>query len=121
MVRFPAALFLLLICYTLPAAAQVKPDRIRVSESVMQGMLIKKVDPQAPADAADVQGPVVFKAVIDKTASIESLELISGHPILVRAAIDAAKQWKYKPYMLNGAAMKVETTIRVEFPSPKEK
>jgi len=120
MARSAAAVFLLLICCA-SLAAQVRPDRIRVSESVMHGLLIKKVDPQAPADAGHVQGPVVFKAVIDKTGSIESLELISGHPMLVRAAIDAAKQWKYKPYMLNGEAVKVETTIRVEFPSPKEK
>jgi len=82
----------------------------------MQGMLIKKIDPQRPPDAERLGGEVVFKAVIDEKGNVESLQMISGHPVLVSPAIEAVKQWKYKPFILNGTPMKVETTIRVTFP-----
>jgi protein TonB len=120
MARSATALLLLLFCCA-SADAQIRPDRIRVSEGVMRGLLIKQVDPQPPADAVRVRGEVVLKAVIDKTGSVESLELISGHPMLVAAAIDAVKQWKFKPYLLNGQVARVETTIRVSFLSQKQK
>jgi len=115
--RYVAALALLLFCCASLAGAQVRADRVRVSEAVMQGLLIKKVDPQSLGDAVHVQGVVVLKARIDKAGNVENLEMISGHPMLVTAAIDAVRQWKYKPYSLNGAVVKVETTIRVHFPS----
>jgi len=57
----------------------------------------------------------VLKAVIAPDGSVESLELISGHPLLVNAAMDAAKQWHYKPYLINGVPAEVQTTITVNF------
>ena len=60
-------------------------------------------------------GTVVLQAVISKTGDIEGLHLVSGHPMLAPAAIDAVKQWKYKPYFLNGEPVEVETTINVNF------
>ena len=84
----------------------------------MQGLLIKRVDPQQPSgDAAHIRGEVVFKALIGKDGSIENLQAVSGHPMLIPAAIEAVKQWKYKPYLLNGNLVEVETTVRVNFPA----
>jgi protein TonB len=62
-----------------------------------------------------VQGDVVLSAVIDTNGQITNLQLVSGHPMLVPAAIAAVKQWRYKPYLLNGQPVEVETTITVIF------
>jgi protein TonB len=58
---------------------------------------------------------VVLSAVIDGNGQIQNLQLVSGHPMLVPAAIAAVKQWRYKPYLLNGQPVEVETTITVIF------
>src|SRR5262252_4925996 len=93
------------------------PQRVRVSQGVSQGLLIRKVQPSYPplARQARIQGNVVLTAEISKDGTIENLHLISGHPMLAPAAIDAVKQWKYKPYILNGEPVEVETTINVNF------
>ncbi len=93
------------------------PQRVRVSQGVSQGLLVHQVRPVYPALArqARIQGTVVLQAVISKDGSIEGLHLVSGHPMLAPAAIEAVKQWKYKPYFLNGEPVKVETTINVNF------
>ncbi|HZC24479.1 MAG TPA: energy transducer TonB, partial [Candidatus Binatia bacterium] len=62
-----------------------------------------------------VQGAVVLAAMIDKDGTIENLRLMSGHPMLVPAAIAAVSQWRYRPYILNGEAIEVETQITVNF------
>jgi protein TonB len=67
------------------------------------------------ARQAGIQGSVVLQALIDKNGNIEDLTLVSGHPVLAPAATKAVKQWKYKPYLLNGQAVKVETQIVVNF------
>jgi TonB family protein len=67
------------------------------------------------AQAAHVQGAVVLHAVISKTGDVENLSVISGPPMLTSAAIEAVKQWRYKPYLLNGQPMEVETTVNVNF------
>ena len=93
------------------------PQRVRVSQGVSQGLLIKKVQPPYPplARQARIQGQVVLQAEISKDGSIQNLRLISGHPMLAPAAIEAVKQWKYKPYYLNGEPVEVETQITVIF------
>jgi periplasmic protein TonB len=93
------------------------PQRVRVSQGVSQGLLVKKVQPTYPplARQARIQGQVILQAEISKDGSIENLRLISGHPMLAPAAIDAVKQWRYKPYMLNGEPVAVETTVMVNF------
>jgi protein TonB len=93
------------------------PQRVRVSQGVSQGLLIKKVNPAYPplARQARIQGQVVLQAEISKDGTIENLRLISGHPMLAPAAIEAVKQWRYKPYMLNGEPVEVETTVMVNF------
>jgi protein TonB len=69
----------------------------------------------AVATAARIQGTVVLSAVIAKDGTVESLSLFSGHPLLVPAAMDALKQWRYRPYTLNGQPVEVMTQIKVNF------
>ena len=65
--------------------------------------------------SARIQGPVVLAAVISKAGTIEHLQVLSGHPMLVNAALDAVSQWRYRPYVLNGEVIEVETQITVNF------
>jgi len=90
---------------------------IRVSRGVTEGLLLRKVAPEYPLIARQgrIQGQVLLSAIISKTGDIENLILISGHPLLVPAAIEAVKQWHYRPYLLNGEPVAVETTICVTF------
>ena len=93
------------------------PQRVRVSLGVSQGLLIKKVQPAYPplARQARIQGRVLLQAEISKDGTIENLRLMSGHPMLAPSAIEAVKQWRYKPYFLNGEPVAVETQITVNF------
>jgi protein TonB len=93
------------------------PQRVRVSQGVTQGLVIRRVQPQYPplARQARIQGSVVLQAEISKDGTIQNLHLISGHPMLAPAAIEAVKQWRYKPYYLNGEPVEVETQITVNF------
>jgi periplasmic protein TonB len=93
------------------------PSKVRVSSGVAQGLLIRQVNPQYPqmARLARIEGRVILQATIGKDGTVQNLHLISGHPMLVQAAIDAVKQWLYKPYYLNGEPVEVDTTINVNF------
>lgn len=105
---------------SIPAANIPKlepPKRIRVSQGVTQGLLLHKVEPVYPkiALAARVMGVVLVKAVIGKDGVIKELEIVNGSPLLTQAALDAVKQWRYRPYLLNGEPVEVETNITVTF------
>jgi periplasmic protein TonB len=93
------------------------PQRVRVSQGVSQGLLIHQVKPTYPplARQARIQGVVVLQAVIGKDGNIQNLKVVSGHPMLAPSALEAVKQWKYKPYYLNGEPVEVDTTINVNF------
>lgn len=93
------------------------PQRVRVSQGVTSGLLIKKVTPEYPALAkqARIQGSVVLHAVIGKNGEVQNLQVVSGHPMLTQAAIQAVKQWRYKPYFLNGQPVEVDTNVTVNF------
>jgi TonB family protein len=93
------------------------PQRVRVPPGVMGGLLVSKVRPEYPPDAkqARIQGTVLLQTTIDKEGNVSNIQLISGHPLLVPAAIDAVRQWKYKSYLLNGQPVEVETQIQVNF------
>ena len=93
------------------------PQRVRVSTGVATGLLIKRVTPNYPqlAKQARIQGHVILQAEISKDGTIQNLQLISGHPMLAPAAIEAVKQWRYKPYLLNGEPVAVETQVDVNF------
>jgi protein TonB len=105
-----------------PATA-VMPVRARdvgpakVSKGVLDGMLLAPIRPVYPAiaKAAGVQGTVVLEAVISKTGRIESLHVVSGHPMLRNAAVEAVQAARYRPYKLNDEAVDVQTTITVVF------
>jgi periplasmic protein TonB len=100
-----------------PKFVPTVPQRIRISQGVTKGLLVHRVEPSYPtlAKAARVQGEVVLTAIISTAGEIENLQLVSGHPMLVPEAIAAVKQWRYKPYLLNGQPVEVETTITVIF------
>jgi len=106
-----------IISSTPMAVPKVSVQRVRVSQGVSQGLLIKKVQPSYPplARQARIQGTVTLQAEISKDGTIENLRLMSGHPMLAPAAIEAVKQWRYKPYLLNGEPVAVETTVMVNF------
>ena len=93
------------------------PQRVRVSSGVSTGLLVRKVNPTYPplARQARIQGVVLLQATISKEGDIRDLTLISGHPMLAPAAIEAVKQWKYRPYLLNGEPVEVETQVQVNF------
>jgi protein TonB len=93
------------------------PQRVRVSSGVSTGLLVRKVPPAYPplARQARIQGVVILQAQISKEGNIENLQLISGHPMLAPAAIEAVKQWKYRPYLLNGEPVEVDTQVQVNF------
>lgn len=99
-----------------PIPAPTVTHAFRTS-SMLEGSLIRRVQPVYPplARSARVQGSVVLAAVISKTGTIENLTLISGHPMLVPAALQAVSQWRYRPYILNGEAIEVDTQITVNF------
>jgi protein TonB len=87
------------------------------TSSMLEGSLIRKVQPVYPplAKTARIQGPVVLFAVISRAGTIDNLRVLSGHPMLVPAALDAVKQWQYRPYILNHEPIEVETQITVNF------
>jgi protein TonB len=87
------------------------------TSSMLEGNLIRRVQPIYPplARGARIQGAVILAAVISKAGTIDDLRVVSGHPMLVRAAIDAVSQWRYRPYILNNEPIEVETQITVNF------
>jgi len=99
------------------AVPKVAVQRVRVSQGVTQGMVIHKVQPTYPplARTARVQGAVQLAAEIGKDGTVQNLHVLSGHPLLTQAALDAVKQWRYKPYILNGEPVIVDTQITVNF------
>ncbi|HZW79949.1 MAG TPA: energy transducer TonB [Candidatus Deferrimicrobiaceae bacterium] len=93
------------------------PERVKVSRGVTTGLLIKKANPIYPADAraAYIQGTVVLQAEISKTGDITDLELVEGPIELAGSAVAAVRQWKYKPYLLMGQPVAVDTQIQVNY------
>jgi protein TonB len=88
-----------------------------VGGNVIAANLVSQVKPSYPplAKQARIQGVVVLEAEISKEGTIDNLKVITGHPLLIQAAIDAVKQWRYKPTLLNGEPVPVVTTITVNF------
>lgn len=100
----------------LPTAAAPMARTFRTS-NMLEGSLIRRVQPIYPslARSARIQGSVVLFAVISKAGAIDNLRVLSGHPMLVPAAIEAVRQWRYRPYILNSEPIEVETQITVNF------
>jgi len=100
------------------AVPKVAVQRVRVSQGVTQGLVIHRVQPTYPqmAKIARVQGSVVLAAIIGKDGAIQNLHVVStASPLLNQAALDAVKQWRYRPYILNGEPVEVDTTVTVTF------
>lgn len=99
----------------LPNTLTTKP--LHVGAGMTQGLVIHKVQPVYPPGArrARVQGSVVLQAIISKEGTIENLRVLSGDSMLVDAAIEAVRQWRYRPYVVNGEPVKVDTQIVVNF------
>ena len=100
------------------APAPASPPRaIRIATGVLQGMRLKKVDPVYPesARANGIQGQVTLHIIVGKDGHIQSLEVISGPDELKAAALDAVKQWIYKPYLLNGQPVAVDSLVLINF------
>jgi protein TonB len=97
--------------------AEAPKGPMRISGMVVEGLLIRKTVPVYPpiAKAAHVDGTVVLGAVIARDGSIQNLHVVSGNGMLLQAALDAVRTWRYKPYLLNGEPVEVETTINVIF------
>lgn len=96
-----------------PPVAEHRPP----TSHMMEGNLILRVQPDYPSLARQVrvQGQVVLRAIISREGTIEKLQVLSGHPMLVQAAVDAVRQWRYRPYVLNGGSVEVETEVKVNF------
>lgn len=90
---------------------------VRVPAALAKELLINKVEPAYPQEARDtrIQGAVILKIKINETGNVIDVVLISGHPLLAQAAVDAVKQWKYKPYVQNGISVPAETQVQVNF------
>lgn len=100
----------------IPAAPAPVVHSVHISH-MSEGDLVRKVLPTYPplARSARIQGTVLLQATISKVGTIENLQLVSGHPMLAPAAIEAVRQWRYRPYILNNEPVEVETQITVNF------
>ncbi|PYV34072.1 MAG: hypothetical protein DMG22_07500 [Acidobacteria bacterium] len=100
-----------------PPPKAAAPKRIRVSSGVEAAQIITKVTPDYPplAKMARIQGTVKLEAVISKDGTIQELKVISGHPLLVKAAVSAVQQWRYRPTLLSGEPVEVQTEVDVIF------
>ena len=102
---------------SIPVAQPKLAQKVTVSSGVAQGLLVHQVTPRYPPQArqARVQGTVVLQALIGKDGSVRNLHAVSGPALLTQAAVDAVKQWRYKPYYLDGQPVEAETQINVKF------
>lgn len=94
-----------------------RPQRIRVGGNVQAAQVLRQVQPVYPqiAKTAHIQGTVILHAIIAKDGTVQELQYVSGPPLLMRSAMDAVKQWRYRPTLLNGEPVEVDTTISVIF------
>lgn len=101
----------------IPADNSKKPPKLRIAQGVAEGNILHKVPPHYPEEAKQnhITGDVILDFTIDRNGNVTGLKIISGHPLLASAAVDAVKQWKYKPFLLNGEPVDVETTARIIF------
>lgn len=102
---------------SVPPGSAAAPEQVEISSRAAQSLIIKAVPPNYPPDAKmrRVQGTVVLRAHIDTTGQITNLQIASGPPLLQQPAENAVSQWKYRPYLLAGRPVEVDTTINVIF------
>jgi len=102
------------------AVPQPAPHTVRISQGLSQGLVIKKIAPAYPPVALQLrkEGAVELTATISREGAITGVKVASGDPVLGKAAVDAVRQWKYRPYLLNGEPVEIETQITVNFRLP---
>jgi periplasmic protein TonB len=100
-----------------PPPPKVTPKRVSVGGNVQAARLVNRVQPVYPplARQTRISGTVKLHAIIGKNGAVEQLQVLSGHPLLVQSALDAVKQWRYQPTLLNGEPVEVDTEIDVIF------
>jgi periplasmic protein TonB len=93
------------------------PKKIRVSSGVAEGLRVRYVPPEYPQEAREkhISGDVFLQVTIDRQGNSTNIRAVSGDPILVKSAIKAVSQWKYRPYVLNGEAVEVETAVTIKY------
>ncbi len=98
-------------------APELPKGPVRVPSTIVAGLLLNKTIPHYPpiAVAAHIEGTVILQAVISASGAIENLRVVSGPAMLQQAALDAVSTWRYRPYLLNGRPVEVETTVNVIF------
>jgi TonB family protein len=104
---------------------QIAPPKLsplHVSQGVLEGLLTTKVQPEYPqmARIAHIEGDVMLQAIVSKSGDIEYVRALNGHPILIQAALNAVRQWKCKPYKVNGEPVAVQSTVIVHFELPRK-
>lgn len=107
---------------TIPvASSQTLAEPVAVSEETERALLVRSMKPDYPAEARPqkLHGPVVLQATIARDGSVEDLKIVRGYFVLGKAAIAAVKQWQFKPYVINGKAVRTQTQITVNFDLPQ--
>jgi protein TonB len=115
--RFVALSFLVVLAAFAAAHDNPPPKHLRVSSGVADSLKIHDANPHYPREAKEqgIQGDVLLQATIDTKGNLTNLKVLQGDPILVKAAVDAVKKWRYRPYILNGEPVDVDTTIKIQF------
>jgi TonB family protein len=113
-----AALIAGMLAAGAPARAQARPYLVRMTPAASAKLIIKKVNPKYPEDLRKqgVRGVVVLKIRISKTGDVTDIALVSGPAPLAPYSIEAVRQWKYKPFLLNGNPLVIDTEVRLIFP-----
>ncbi|HUK49086.1 MAG TPA: TonB family protein [Terriglobales bacterium] len=109
------------IVETNPALPTAAPGTVRISQGITQGLLMKRVAPAYPPMALQMrkEGSVELLAAISKSGAISKVKVLSGDPTLAKSAVEAVRQWKYRPYLLNGEPVEIETQITINFKLPR--
>jgi protein TonB len=94
-----------------------RPQKLRISSGIAEGLVLHKVNPHYPREARieHITGDVLLQVTIDRAGNVATVKAVQGARVLADAAVDAVKQWKYRPYMLNGEPIEVETTVKIQF------
>lgn len=115
--RFLALPALVVLAALAVAQDNPPPKHLRVSSGVANSLKIHSPNPDYPREAQDrgIQGDVLLQATIDTQGNLTNLKAVQGDPILVKAAIDAVKKWRYRPFILKGEPVDVDTVIKIQF------
>jgi TonB family protein len=120
--RLIAALLCTVLVSPLVTGQQKNGDGIRLHCKLLNATATKIVRPTYPELAREtgVEGRVSLTCIIGRDGSVQKIEVKKGHPLLIQAATDAVAQWKFKPLVLNGQAVEMETTVNIDFQLPKK-